>query len=196
MVAGELKPGTLYSAPALGERFGVSATPVREAMLELSKDGFVTPERNRGFRIVEFSERDLDEISEIRLLLEVPTTVKVSSIIEPETLDRLTDVADEIVTAAANGDLIGYLDADRRFHVELISQLGNSRLTALVDRLRRQTRLFGLDQLVESGRLVDSAEEHHALLGGMRSQDDGITKSLITSHIKHTRGLWVGRAEA
>lgn len=196
MVAGELEPGTLYSATALGERFGVSSTPVREAMLELSQDGFVTADRNRGFRVLEVSERDLDEIAEIRLLLEVPSTVKVAKIIEPETLDGLADVADEIVTAAVKGDLIGYLDSDRRFHVELVSQLGNRRLTDLVDRLRRQTRLFGLDQLVESGRLVDSAQEHHALIEGMRSQNDDITKGLITSHIEHTRGLWVGRAEA
>src|SRR5262249_22701997 len=78
MVAGELRPGELYSAPALSERFGVSATPVREAMLELSKDGFVVAERNRGFRVVGVSEHDLDEISQIRLLLEVPITVEVA----------------------------------------------------------------------------------------------------------------------
>src|ERR1700676_2137485 len=65
LVAGELKPGELYSAPVLGERFGVSATPVREAMLALAKDGFVVAERNRGFRVVEISESDLDQISQI-----------------------------------------------------------------------------------------------------------------------------------
>ena len=73
MVAGELKPGEMYSAPALGERFGVSATPVREAMLDLVKDGFVEAVRNRGFRVLEMSDEDLDEVSQIRLLLEVPT---------------------------------------------------------------------------------------------------------------------------
>ena len=88
MVAGELKPGELYSAPVFGERFGVSATPVREAMLDLAKDGFVVAERNRGFRVVEMSEADLDEISQIRLLLEVPSTVQVAKIIESEVLDR------------------------------------------------------------------------------------------------------------
>src|SRR5262249_62112331 len=88
MVAGELEPGSLYSAPALGERFGVSATPVREAMLELAKDGFVMVERNRGFRVLEISEDDLDQISEIRLLLEVPSTVEVAKIITPAALDR------------------------------------------------------------------------------------------------------------
>lgn len=195
MVAGELQPGELYSAPALGERFGVSATPVREAMLDLAKDGFVVAERNRGFRVVEMSESDLDEICQIRLLLEVPTTVQVAKIITAEVLDRLAVIADEIVDAAAAGDLIEYLDSDRRFHVLLISQLRNDRLTELVDRMRRQTRLFGLDALAVSGRLVVSAQEHHALIESMRARDSAATKSLINSHIKHIRGLWVGRDE-
>jgi DNA-binding GntR family transcriptional regulator len=195
LVAGELRPGELYSAPVLGERFGVSATPVREAMLALAKDGFVVAERNRGFRVVEMSEADLDEISQIRLMLEVPATIEVAKIITEEVLDRLAVIADEIVAAAARGDLIDYLDSDRRFHVDLISQLGNDRLTELVDRLRRQTRLFGLDDLVHAGRLVASAQEHHGLLEAMRARDGSATKRLITSHIKHTRGLWVGRDE-
>ena len=195
MVAGELKPGELYSAPALGERFGVSATPVREAMLDLAKDGFVVAERNRGFRVVEMSEVDLDEICQIRLLLEVPTTVQVARTITPEVLEQLESIGDEIVAAAAEGDLIDYLDSDRRFHVLLISQLGNDRLTDLVDRMRRQTRLFGLVALAESGVLVSSAREHHELIGAMRDRDTANTKTLINSHIKHIRGLWVGRDE-
>jgi len=195
MVVGELKPGELYSAPVLGERFGVSATPVREAMLDLAKDGFVVAERNRGFRVVEMSEVDLDEICQIRLLLEVPSTVQVAKIIEPEVMDELSVIADEIVAAAARGALIDYLDADRRFHVLLISQLGNDRLTDLVDRMRRQTRLFGLVALAESGALVTSAHEHHELIEAMRARDTTATKSLINSHIKHIRGLWVGREE-
>jgi DNA-binding GntR family transcriptional regulator len=195
MVAGELRPGELYSAPALGERFGVSATPVREAMLDLAKDGFVSAERNRGFRVVEMSDVDLDEICQIRLLLEVPTTVQVAKIIGPDVLDRLSAIADEIVAAAAQGDLIDYLDSDRRYHVLLISQLGNDRLTALVDRMRRQTRLFGLVALAESGVLVSSAQEHHELIEAMRARDTAATKTLINSHIKHIRGLWVGREE-
>lgn len=195
MVAGELMPGELYSAPALGERFGVSATPVREAMLELSNDGLVVAERNRGFRVLEVSERDLDDISKIRLLLEVPSTVQVAEMIATDVLDHLSTIADEITEAADGGELIPYLDLDRRFHVELISQLGNNRLTDLVDRLRRQTRLFGLGQLVESGRLHDSAQEHHELLSAMRAHDQAATERIITSHIKHTRGLWAGHAE-
>ena len=83
----------------------------------------------------------------------------------------------------------------RRFHVELISTLENPRLTDLVDRMRRQTRLFGLNDLVQSGRLVASAREHHELLDLLRARDAEGTAELMTGHIKHTRGLWVGRDE-
>lgn len=195
LVAGELVPGELYSAPMLGERFGVSATPVREAMLALVNDGFVIAERNRGFRVVEVSETDLDEICQIRLMLEVPATVEVAKSIAPEVLDRLAGISDEIVDAAASGNLIDYLDADRRFHAEIIAELGNGRLADLISRLRRQTRLRGLETLVPSGRLVDSAEEHHKIVAAMRTRNLTEIRRLMTSHIKHVRGLWAGRDE-
>jgi DNA-binding GntR family transcriptional regulator len=79
--------------------------------------------------------------------------------------------------------------------VELISTLDNPRLTDLVDRLRRQTRLFGLNDLVQSGRLVASAREHHELLDLLRAGDAAATAELMRGHINHTRGLWVGRDE-
>jgi DNA-binding GntR family transcriptional regulator len=195
LVAGELQPGEIYSGPALGERFNVSATPVREAMLDLVKDGFVEVVRNKGFRVVEMSEADLDQISQIRLLLEVPTMATVALSITPAALDAIAPMADAIEEAAAQGDLIAYLDSDRRFHVELISTLDNPRLTDLVDRLRRQTRLFGLNDLVQSGRLVASAREHHELLDLLRAGDAAATAEMMRGHINHTRGLWVGRDE-
>ena len=70
VVAGELQPGVIYSAPTLAERFHVSATPVREAMLDLVGEGMVEAVRNRGFRVVEVSEADLDQIG---TLTDVPS---------------------------------------------------------------------------------------------------------------------------
>lgn len=195
MVAGELAPAQLYSAPALAERFGVSATPVREAMMDLARDGFVEVVRNKGFRVVEMSDADLDQISQIRLLLEVPSTVDAADTVTGEDLDRLTDMAAEIEAAAERGALIDYLDADRRFHLALLGTLGNPRLTDLVDRLRRQTRLFGLEDLLKAGRLGESASEHRQLLAVLHARDRRAVRKLIEAHLNHTRGLWVGRAE-
>jgi DNA-binding GntR family transcriptional regulator len=195
IVAGELLPGVIYSAPGLGERFGVSATPVREAMLDLVKEGFVEPLRNRGFRVVEMSEEDLDNIAQIRLLIEIPTISQVAPRLTPARFEKLDVAAQAIEQAAADGDILEYLDADRRFHVELISAIGNARLTDLVDRLRRQARLFGLKDLAKSGQLMASAHEHRILLDKLRANDIQGAEDLMRAHIGHTRGLWAGRQD-
>jgi DNA-binding GntR family transcriptional regulator len=195
IVAGELEPGVIYSAPGLAERFGVSATPVREAMLDLVKEGFVEPLRNRGFRVVQMSDEDLDNIAQIRLLIEVPTIPQIAALLTPARFGELAVAAEAIELAAAEGDVLQYLDADRRFHVELISALGNARLTELVDRLRRQARLFGLKDLARSGRLMASAREHRELLDTLSAHDIQAAESLMRAHIGHTRGLWAGRQD-
>ena len=195
LVAGELRAGEIYSAPSLAEQFGVSATPVREAMLDFVKDGFVEVVRNKGFRVLEVSESDLDQISQIRLLIEVPATVRAAEALTTENFEQLTGIASEITTSADRGDIIRYLDADRRFHLELIATVGNQRLTDLVDRLRLQTRLFGLHNLARTGRLVASADEHHEILAALRAGDADAVTRLMNAHIAHTRGVWAGRDE-
>ena len=195
IVAGELQPGVIYSAPGLAERFGVSATPVREAMLDLVREGFVEPLRNRGFRVAEMSDEDLDDIAQIRMLIEIPTIAEIVPRLTPGRFEELAVAAEAIERAAADGDILEYLDADRRFHVELISAIGNARLTDLVDRLRRQARLFGLKDLAKSGRLLASAREHRMLLGMLRAQDTQAAEDLMRTHIGHTRGLWAGRQD-
>ncbi|MGW7368742.1 GntR family transcriptional regulator, partial [Streptomyces sp. NPDC054841] len=78
LVSGELRPGEVYSAPALGMRFGVSATPVREAMQQLALEGAVETVPNRGFRVTRRSARELAELAEVRALLEVPVMLRLA----------------------------------------------------------------------------------------------------------------------
>lgn len=195
VVAGELQPGVIYSAPALAERFGVSATPVREAMLDLVSEGMVEAVRNRGFRVIEVSDADLDQISQIRQLIEVPIMGQVAKLLTPERIAALTEIGKGIEEAAERGDLIGYLDCDRRFHALLVSTIGNPRLTDLVDRLRRQARLFGLQRLADTGRLLASAREHRTMLRTLQSGDVAASEALMAAHVAHTRGLWAGRSD-
>ncbi|MER6873164.1 GntR family transcriptional regulator, partial [Amycolatopsis sp. NPDC000673] len=83
MVSGDLRPGDIYSAAALATRLGVSSSPVREALLTLVNQGLLEPVRNRGYRVVAMTERDLDEIYEMRLLLEVPATLSAAAAAGP-----------------------------------------------------------------------------------------------------------------
>ncbi|RDG34891.1 GntR family transcriptional regulator, partial [Streptomyces corynorhini] len=64
--------------PALGERFGVSATPVREAMQQLALEGAVRAVPNKGFRVNERGPRELAELAEVRALIEVPVMLRLA----------------------------------------------------------------------------------------------------------------------
>jgi DNA-binding GntR family transcriptional regulator len=196
IVAGELEPGEIYSAPALAERLGVSATPVREAMLDLANDGLVEPVRNRGFRVVVVDEDALDEISELRQMLEVPAMAKVVAHAGDEELAALSAKVDRIEAAAVRSDAAEFLFADRDFHLSLLILGGNTRLVRLVGQLRNQTRLAGIKVLAESGQLMASALEHGPILEAVCRRDAELAQGLMRAHLDHTRELWAGRVPA
>ncbi|GAA0394678.1 GntR family transcriptional regulator [Streptomyces luteireticuli] len=190
LISGELRPGEVYSAPVLAEDFGISATPVREAMLDLAREGLVEPVRNKGFRVTEVDERDLDQYTEIRMLIEVPVTGRVARTAARADLEALRPIAEDIVRAARDHDLIGYLEADRRFHLTLLGLAGNERLVETVGDLRKRSRLYGLTGLDERGELIPSAEEHLELLDLMLAGDAEGAEACMTRHLGHVRSLW------
>jgi DNA-binding GntR family transcriptional regulator len=193
VVSGEMKPGTVYSAPSLAARFGVSATPVREALLDLTKEGLVESVRNKGFRVTEMTDEQLDEITALRALIEIPTVIGLAGTIGPEQIETLRPLAEAICVTAAVGDLIGYIEADRRFHLTLLELAGNRRLVDLTGQLRDQTRLYGLSRLAEEQRLISSGQEHHEILDALASGDAARTEAVMRRHIGHVRGLWARR---
>ncbi|MGW5033494.1 GntR family transcriptional regulator [Streptomyces nigra] len=195
LIAGELRPGEVYSAPGLAARFGVSATPVREAMLDLAKEGLVDTVPNKGFRVTAVSEKQLDEYKHIRALIEIPTVVELAATADPVSLEALRPAAREIVRAAADGDLIAYVEADTRFHLGLLALAGNAHLVEVVRDLRKRSRLYGLTALVEAGRLLASAEEHLELLDALLAQDERAVREVMTRHLGHVRGLWAAGNE-
>ncbi|PNE21532.1 GntR family transcriptional regulator [Amycolatopsis sp. BJA-103] len=190
MVSGEIRPGDIYSAAALATRLGVSSSPVREALLTLVNQGLMEPVRNRGYRVVAMEEQDLDEIYEMRQLLEVPGTLSAAAKTGPADLERLGDLAGEIERAARENDVAGFLEADRRFHLALLSLAGNRRLLESIANLRDQTRLYGLEKLAESGRLTGAAGEHREILAAIAARDWDALENLMHTHLRHTRADW------
>ncbi|MFE9355257.1 GntR family transcriptional regulator [Streptomyces olivaceoviridis] len=190
LIAGELRPGEVYSAPSLAARFGVSATPVREAMLDLAKEGLVDTVPNKGFRVTAVSDRQLDEYTHVRALIEIPTVVDLARTADRVCLEALRPAAREIVTAAVAGDLIAYVEADTRFHLGLLALAGNAHLVEVVADLRKRSRLYGLTALVEAGRLLASAEEHLELLDALLERDEKAVHTIMTRHLGHVRSLW------
>jgi len=190
IISGEMAPGEVYSAPVLGARFGVSATPVREAMVDLSREGLVQTVPNKGFRVTAVSEAELDDIAALRMLIEPPTVREVTPLIPQEAIPGLRELAQAIVDHAAAGDLISYTEADRRFHLAILEYSANQRLVSLVSDLRSQTRLYGLSGMVERGTLADSAAEHLELADLIAAGDAASAGTLMQRHIGRVRAEW------
>ena len=194
LVAGELRPGAVYSAPVLANGFGVSATPVREAMLDLAKEGLVEVVRNKGFRVTELSEADLDAFNEIRALIEIPVVTGLARTAQRDQLEALRPVAESIVEAARERDLIAYVEADQAFHLGLLALSGNRHLVDVIADLRNRSRLYGLPALADAGTLAASAGEHLVMLDHLVRGDVEQVEQLMRAHLGNVRSLWAGDA--
>lgn len=183
LAAGELAPGQVYSAPALAERHGVSPTPVREAMQRLASEGLVETVPNRGFRVVEQSARDTAELSEVRLLLELPVVLRLCRTRLPGDWEELRPLADRTVAAAASGDRVEYADADRAFHRALLEPAGNGRLVEVAEDLQRRAHAPLPPAGMPTPRLVSAAAEHGALLDALRARDPSAAERIMRSHL-------------
>lgn len=195
IVTGELTEGELVSAPTLGQALGVSATPVREAMMDLVREGLVETVKNKGFRITAMSEKDLDDLAQIRMLLEPPAIGMVAKNIPEEAFAELEKLADSCLRAAEREDLGEYLRDDREFHALVLSYTGNPQLVDLATSLRRRTRLYGIAALARDGRLPASAHEHHVLLDLLRAGNAAEAEQLMRRHIRHARESWATGAD-
>jgi DNA-binding GntR family transcriptional regulator len=182
----------VYSAPQLAERFGVSVTPVREALLELVRDGLLVAVRNRGFRVVDPDPAELDAVGEVRLLLEPEAAALAAQ--RPTDLRTaaeggLREAARRVVEAAAAGDAAGHVQADRAFHAALLELAGNPVLAETVLRLRDRSRLYGSGQ-VAPGTLEQAAAEHYELLDLVAAGDAPAARAAMTAHVRHVRREW------
>ncbi|MFI8360355.1 GntR family transcriptional regulator [Streptomyces sp. NPDC085612] len=183
LVDGELVPGEIYSGPALGERFGVSATPVREAMQQLAAEGAVECLPNRGFRVLSRTPRELAELAEVRALLEVPVMLRLARTVAPAAWEALRPAAAATAAAATAGDLPGYAEADRAFHRAVLLLAGNGQLVQVAEELHRRAQwpLPGAPR-VRRADLVADAAEHSALLEALIAGNLAVVESLAREH--------------
>jgi len=184
LVAGDLTPGAVYSAPALGERFGVSATPVREAMQQLALEGAVEVVPNRGFRVIERGARELAELAEVRALIEIPVMLRLARTVPAERWAGLRPLADATVFAASSGCRATYAESDRAFHRAVFALSGNEQLVQIADDLHRRAQwpLVGAPTSRGHADLVADAAEHTALLDALTARDLDVVRALVGEH--------------
>ncbi|MGH2560939.1 MAG: GntR family transcriptional regulator, partial [Thermomicrobiales bacterium] len=145
-----LHPGEKLSDLRLSDELGVSRTPVREALHRLVQDGIVRAEPNRGFYIASFSGRDVEEVYDLRAVLEAAALEAAAAHLDAAILRAALDHLDEIEQQIAADEsteeyqraATSFLEADRSFHRALAELAGNSRLAAVVEGLWAQIAVF------------------------------------------------------
>lgn len=193
ILSGGLPEGSLTSVRALSEALGMSRTPVREALVELANDRLVSFERNRGVRICETQRHDIEEIFELRLLLEVPAVGRaVESMNETAILGLVGSLAAMNDTL---DDETGFMRHDRDFHRRLLEETGNERLVTAVEGLRDQIRVQGISTVGRSRPLEAIVGEHEAILDAVRSRDVYAATAAMSEHLSTTRTLLLAQED-
>lgn len=190
IISGEAGPGKMYSVPTLASDLGVSTTPVREALLELARNGLIEPMRNRGFRVVEPTVEELRNLFDMRELLEIHAAAMLAG--KPSTkLEELVVLADEVKSAVDADDVPSYLAADRRFHNAFIAAAGNPLLTEMAMALRDKMRLYGIGSRAGIERQAASVSEHYRLIELAEAGNVLSLTELLKQHIRTWEPIFV-----
>ena len=183
---GGLSPGQIYSVQVLARQLGVSRTPVREALLQLARQGLVQPVRNRGFVVVETSTQDIRDIFQIRLLLEPAAAKLATRRLRPADLDQLRSEYQDMMRAARAGDSEQMWKYDRAFHRAIMAASGNTRLTEYVETLRDFVQTRG-KLTTRTRQLVTIGGEHEPILTALVRGDGRAAQTAMRLHLTETR---------
>jgi DNA-binding GntR family transcriptional regulator len=195
IIGGELVSGELYSVADLAETLQVSRTPVREALIELATRGMVRFERNRGVRILGTSIHDLEEIFQIRLMLEVPAARRAVSRMLAVEIKGLRGHLTSMERAAEAGDVARLWVHDRQFHRALMVASGNRRLAEYVDTLRDMVLVRGVTTAGRARSLEAIVDEHRAILERVEAGDADGTAAALSEHIEETARLLIAQEQ-
>lgn len=181
--AHELVPGTWVDEQKLAEEYGISRTPMREALKVLASEGLVQLKPRRGCYVTELSEDDLDEIFPVMALLEGRVAFEATSKATNKDITTLEGIHNQLEKSAKQSNIDGFFEANQDFHHALQQLAGNRWLQKAIDDLRIVVRLTRRDSLRLEGRVAQSLEEHRAILAAIQKRDATEAGRLMHDHL-------------
>jgi DNA-binding GntR family transcriptional regulator len=178
----ELKPGAPLVEEELAAQLGISKTPVRDALLELERDGLVVRIPYKGTYVSEITEQDAREIFELRAVLEGLAGRLATSSVTLGELDQAKTILDAYEKSLVTGDLAEASALGEKFHKLIYSRAPNQRLLAFLKVLDEQLRRLRFISNRESGRLQKSVAEHRKILSALRQGDPELVESALRDH--------------
>lgn len=181
--AGEFVDGERLDENSLAEKFGVSRTPLREALKILGVSGIVKPIPNRGVFVCQPGPVELVEMFEVMSELEAFCGRLASKRITDQALEDLQAAHQQCKTAKESNDPDGYYVHNERFHQIIYQQSGNAFLAEEATRLQKRLQPFRRIQLRYRGRINQSFEEHEKIIQALLLGDTNMVESAIREHV-------------
>ena len=194
--AHELPPGGWIDEQALALEYGISRTPLREALKVLASEGLVVLKPRRGCYVTQLSEQDIDEVFPVMALLEGQVAAEAARRITSADFTRLAAIHDDLEKHAAANNADRFFEANQRFHAALQEIAGNRYLAHLIDDARKVIKLTRRDSLRLEGRLKQSLAEHRDILEAVRQKDAALAGRCMHEHLLSGRAALARLATA
>lgn len=187
ILKGELKPGERLMEIALADRLGVSRTPIREAMRKLELEGLVVMIPRRGAQVANITEKDLNDVLEVRIALENVAIEKACKRMTETEMGRLWLAAKEFEKTMEDGNLVKLAEADVAFHEIIYQASDNKRLIQVLNNVREQIYRYRVEYLKE-GEIRDMlVKEHEELTKAIKERDIKKAQEISFRHIENQR---------
>jgi len=184
----DLKPGERIDEQALARDFGISRTPLREALKVLQNEGLVKLVPRRGCFVAKLSGQDVDEIYGTIGLLEGACAARAAQAATLADVARLRRVTERMAQAAAERNFKRYFDANLAAHAAIQQVGGNQWQNNVIQYLRSMCRLWPYVSIGKlPGRLEESLSEHQELLDAIEAHDAARAEAVMRKHIDNTR---------
>jgi DNA-binding GntR family transcriptional regulator len=182
------KIGELYNEKAIAADLGISRTPVREALLELSSQDLIIFLPRRGLMVNRFNRRDVDEIFELRKAIELAAVEKITNASPPLDLFEIEESLLKQRKAAKEKNYLAFMEADRLFHTSFSELTNNRRLIAIVENLRDMIHLMGYKALSLEGRALVVIDEHQKIFEAVKKGRPDEARQTMAYHLDQSKG--------
>ncbi|MFY8084491.1 MAG: GntR family transcriptional regulator [Rubrivivax sp.] len=180
--ARELEPGSWIDELKLCALWGISRTPMREALKVLAVEGLVTMKVRRGAYVTEMSRDDVAQVYHLLALLESDAAAQVAASATSSQRARLSEL--HALLEAQVGDRDAFFATNERFHMTLLEIAGNRWAVQVVRDLRKMMKLNRHHSLLKQGRLEDSLAEHRALMQALSGRDAEAARQTMQAHFR------------
>lgn len=183
----ELEPGSWIDEMKIAEAYGISRTPLREALKVLAAEGLVTMKVRRGAYVTEVSARDLSDVYHLLSLLESDAAGVVATVATDAQIDELREIHRELEAASklGTGTRERFFEINERFHMRLLEIANNRWRDQMVADLRKVMKLNRHQSLLKSGRIDESLKEHQALMTAIAARDSALAAQKMREHFKN-----------